>query len=199
MGEDAEKRQRIKLWMGAALVITALTIDLLEMLLEWLGIGLVMTFAFAPAGTFLFWLWFKLLDVPFIASPKKFFTLAATNLAEIIPALDALGGFFWTLGTLIIVIMVRLEDKGGVVGKLSGTAMGIMQKRYKSYKSTFDNPEELKRMKKNLAISKDELAEKARERNPQFNLDQYGRATKMTEERLNNKYAQDEKSSTTKK
>ncbi|MEK7062521.1 MAG: hypothetical protein AAB946_00635, partial [Patescibacteria group bacterium] len=91
------------------------------------------------------------------------------------------------------------EDKGGVIGTLSGTAMGIMQKRYKSYKSTFDNPEELKRMKKNLAISKEELVENAHRRNPQYNLDQYRRATKMTEERLNNKYAQDEKSSTTKK
>ena len=126
MEEGTEKKQRIPLWLGAVFVILAFTIDLIEMLLEWLGIGLVMTFAIAPAVTFLFWLLFKLQDVPFIASPKRFFTLAATSLAEIIPALDAVGGFFWTAGTIIIVIMVWLEDKGGIIGKAAGAAQGAV-------------------------------------------------------------------------
>jgi hypothetical protein len=127
MGENQEHRQRIKTWMAICLIVTALAIDLVEALLEWLGIGLVINLTTTPAVTLLFWLWFKMLDVPFIASPKKFFTLFVTSFGELIPALDALGGFLWTLGTIIIVIMVRAEDKGGIIGSLSGAAMGIIK------------------------------------------------------------------------
>lgn len=125
---DPEKKQRIKIWMGALLVVTALTIDLLEFLLEWLGIGLVLSPIISVGAAFLFWLWFKLLDVSFVGSPKKFATQAVTSLAEVIPGLDAIGGFIWTIGTLVMVIIVRAEDKGGIIGKAASVAEGGLKK-----------------------------------------------------------------------
>lgn len=179
-----EHQHRIKLWVGAALVLTAFSADLLEMLLEWLGVGLVINVVTTPAYAFLFWLWFKMLDVPFIASPKKFFTLAATCLAEIIPALDALGGFFWTLGTLIIVVMVRMEDKGGVVGAVSGTATGVMRVRHSANRELFNRPgnpqqiaRDLRKERPDLAIKREELVTGAMKRggqpDTQLNRDKY--------------------------
>lgn len=175
-----EKKERIKIWMAACLVIVAFSADAAEFVLEWLGLGLAINIVTTPAYTFLFWLWFKLLDVPFIASPKKFFTFAATCLAETIPALDAIGGFFWTIGTLIIVIMVRMEDKGGVLGELSGAAMGVMQKKYGSYKNVLSNPEKVAELRRGLgknvfSISKEDIVSEAQRRNPRFSAEQYGR------------------------
>lgn len=195
-----ENHQRIQLWMAGCIVAVAFTIDLVEMLLEWLGIGLVMTFAIAPAVTFLFWLWYKLLSVPFVASPKKFATLAITCLVEIIPGLDALviTSFGWTIGAIIMVVMVRLEDKGGIIGTLSGSAMGIMQKRYATYKGDFDRMGQLNQkqqnvLRRNMAISKNELVSEAGRRNFRFSQDQYTRATEVAADKLNNKYEKGDK------
>mgnify|MGYP003475948118 FL=1 len=106
-------------------MVTAFSIDLIEMLFEWLGIGLIINIITTPAVTLIFWIWFKLLSVEFVASPKRFLTLFVTSIGELVPGLDALGGFLWTLGTLAIIILVRVEDGdtklSGVV-KLVNTA-----------------------------------------------------------------------------
>lgn len=144
--------------MGAALVIVAFSIDCFEMLLEWLGIGIFgLSSLLSVCASVLFWIWFKMLNVPFIASPKKFFTMASTSLLEIIPGLDAVGGFLWTAGTIILVIMVRLEDRGGAVGKLSGTAMTMMKTRYNTYESV--KVKNIKRLSPNTLDLKDKYRE----------------------------------------
>lgn len=190
--DDREQRQRIVTWMAACLVVVALTADIAELVLEWLGIGLVINVVTTPAYTFLFWLWFMMLGVPFVASPKRFFTLAATCLAELVPALDAMGGFFWTAGIIILVVMVRLEDKGGIVGELSGATMGIMATRYKTFKGDFNNlsagrmdTKRARVFKSNMAISRGELASEAIKRNPKFSQNQYERGTSMVSQELN--------------
>jgi len=129
--EDPEKKQRIKIWMAGILVITAFSIDLLEFLLEWLGIGLVLSPIISIGAAFLFWLWFKLLDISFMTSPKKFATQSVTSLLEIIPGLDSIGGFVWTLGILAMVIIVRAEDRGGIIGKTASLAQGNLNKAAK--------------------------------------------------------------------
>lgn len=169
---EGEKRERIKIWMAACIVTLALFIDVIELVTTWLGIGIITSFVIVPPVTLIFWIWYKLLDIPFLGSPKKFATLAITCLVELIPALDAIPilSFGWTIGAIILIILVRLEDKGGVVGQLAGATTSIMSKRYQSYKSVFENPQELAKINKSFgknifAISKKELLGEVAKRN----------------------------------
>lgn len=200
MDQDSESRQRIKVWMGVAMIVVALTVDIVELVLEWLGIGMVTNVVTTPAFTFIFWLWFLMLGIPFMASPKRFFVFLAQCLAEIIPALDAVGGFFWTAGTIILVLMVRAEDKGGIIGEISGATMNLVQQRYRPYRKLgnkqFANKlSEIRETRRAtgfnpLAISKNEIANKAAGRNPEFSKDQYGRAVEATATSANQSVAQ---------
>jgi hypothetical protein len=125
---EPEKKLRISKIMGALLVIFAISIDLIEMLLEWLGIGILGISTLLSVGTaVIFWIWFKMLGVSFATSPKRFATMALTSVAEIIPGLDAIGGFLWTIGIILLVVMTRSEDKGGVLGKVANTATSAMK------------------------------------------------------------------------
>ena len=138
-----ERKERIKIWMGACIVIVAFFIDLIEMVTTWLGIGIVMGVVIAPCATLMFWIWYKILDVPFLASPKKFATLAITSFVEIIPALDAIPilSWGWTIGAIILVAMVRAEDKDGIIGTLAGTSMGMMGQRYEARPDLYKTPQ----------------------------------------------------------
>mgnify|MGYP001612238810 FL=1 len=124
-----EKKERIKLWMGAALIIFALCVDLAELFITWVGVvaigGIISTLVSAIAG-FLFWLWFLLLGAPALSNPKHFAVRAITFVGELIPFFDAipLASFLWTAGTIITVIMIRSEDKGGMMGKVVSLAEG---------------------------------------------------------------------------
>lgn len=119
-----EKRERIKIWMAACLIVVAVSIDLFEMLLTWLGIGVIITPVIVPCVTLIFWIWYKLLDIPFVSSPKNFANITTTSLFELIPGLDAIPfiSFGWTIGTIIMIITVRSEDKGGALGQISKIA-----------------------------------------------------------------------------
>lgn len=191
--------------MGACIVAVALFIDLFESVTTWLGIGIVMSLVIAPCATLMFWIWYKILGVPFLASPKKFATIAVTSLVEIIPALDAIPllSFGWTIGAIILVVMVRAEDKGGVIGNLSGAAMGLMQARYKTYKGQLDRMNQLKpkqvyALKQNMKISRGELigAAIAKDKSPKTTeegkAELYGRALDRTVNTLNLKNKADE-------
>lgn len=195
MEQDGESRQRIKIWMGAAMIAVALTVDIAELVLEWLGVGLITNIVTTPAFIFIFWLWFLMLGVPFIASPRRFAVFFVQCLGELIPGLDAIGGFFWTVGTIILVIMVRAEDKGGIIGEISGATMNLVQQRYRPYRKLsnkqFANKlseiRETRRATKinPLAISKKEIVDEATRRNPRFKKDQYGRALETTTNSVN--------------
>ena len=113
-----EPSHRISKIMGAMLIITAFCVDAFEMLLEWLGIGMLgLSTLLSICATVVFWIWLKILGVSFVASPKKFATMGITSFLEIIPGLDALFGFVWTVGIIALVLITRSEDKGGLLGQ----------------------------------------------------------------------------------
>lgn len=120
-----EKPERIKIWMVIILLTVAFFVDCLEILLEWVGVGLLGLSSLISVSTgFGFWVWFKLLGIEFIASPKKFATMLATYVLEIIPGLDAtiILSFGWTIGIIALVLITRAEDKGGLLGKAASVA-----------------------------------------------------------------------------
>lgn len=108
------REERISKIVGMAMIIVALCVDLFEMLLEWMGIG-IMGFStlISTCASLGFWIWFKMYGVSFGTSPRKFGTYLSTSVLEVIPGLDAIGGFIWTVGIAATVYMVRMEDKGG--------------------------------------------------------------------------------------
>lgn len=124
-----EKRERIKVWMGVALVVFALCVDVAELVITWVGLvaigGIISSLISLVAG-FIFWVWFLLLGVPAFSSPKQFAVRFITFVGEIIPFFDAipLASFLWTAGTIVAVLMVRSEDKGGTLGKAANLAEG---------------------------------------------------------------------------
>ncbi|MFA6269664.1 MAG: hypothetical protein WC657_00425 [Candidatus Paceibacterota bacterium] len=130
--EPAEKKMRIKGWMAVALITFAVMVDLSELVITWLGLvvvgGLISTVISAIAG-FIFWIWYMLLGVKALSSPKNFAVRIITFVGELIPFLDAIPflSFLWTIGTIITVLMIRAEDKGGVLGKAVGIAQTKLQ------------------------------------------------------------------------
>lgn len=118
--QQEERRERIKVWMGAALVITALCIDLFEALLDLVGIGLVMSPIISICADLLFLIWFWMLGLGFIRNPKNFAAMGIQAIIGLIPGLDILPEL--TLAILVIVLITRAEDKGGLLGKVAGIA-----------------------------------------------------------------------------
>ncbi|MEK7120914.1 MAG: hypothetical protein AAB840_02380 [Patescibacteria group bacterium] len=112
--EEKKARHRISNTTVVLLVGVALSVDLVEFVSEWLGIGLILSPLISIYAGLTFWFWLNLKGVNFIGSPKRFITGSVTFLAEIIPGLDAIGGFLWTVGMIILVIIVRAEDETGL-------------------------------------------------------------------------------------
>ncbi len=120
---EEEKKDHIKTWIGLSMIIFAFCVDLIEMFLEWLGIGVLGFSSLLSIYTSVtFYIWFKLHEVNFMGSPKKLGTSLVTSILEIVTGLDAIGGFIWTIGTILMVIIVKAEDKGGALGKVAGAA-----------------------------------------------------------------------------
>ncbi|OHA94131.1 MAG: hypothetical protein A3E02_02005 [Candidatus Zambryskibacteria bacterium RIFCSPHIGHO2_12_FULL_38_34] len=127
--QQEEKKERIKLWMGGALIIFALCVDLTELVITWLGfvaVGGILSSIVSVVAGFIFWIWFMLLGVPAFSNPKQFAVRAVTFVGEIIPLFDAIPflSFLWTIGTIAAVLMVRSEDKGGIIGKAANMTQG---------------------------------------------------------------------------
>lgn len=112
-----QKKERIKTWMAACMVIVALCVDGLQWLLFFIGPII------SIGAYFAFWIWFKILGVSFVGSPKKFGTMGVTALTETV------FGFLpvFTLGILAVVLMTMAEDKGGMLGKAAGLAQGKLK------------------------------------------------------------------------
>lgn len=123
-------RPRIKMWMANALVYSAFSFDLFEMLLTYLGIGIFINFVSTPTIAFLFWLWFKLLNVSYTVDLKKFGVAMASTILEAVPGADAhpLLSFGWTLGVVAIVVITMIEDrKLKTAGIIIGTATRLIR------------------------------------------------------------------------
>jgi hypothetical protein len=119
--QQEEKKERIKLWMGAALVITAGGIDLIQGLLNLVVVGnLFIGSIISVCADFIFLIWLWMLGVGFVKNPKIFATTTIQALVGLVPVLDTLPEL--TLGILIIVLLVKAEDKGGLLGKAAGMA-----------------------------------------------------------------------------
>ena len=117
-----EKKERIKTWMAACMIIVALCIDLAQAILTAVGIGLILGPIMSVVSYFTYWIWFLMLKVSFTKSPKKLATTGISALIEVF--LSFLPAF--TLGVATVIIMTKAEDKGGLIGKAVGMAQGKM-------------------------------------------------------------------------
>jgi hypothetical protein len=127
MGEDQEHKQRIKVWMAFAMVITALSFDGFNALLNLVVIGEILSSIISPVATFGFIIWFWLQGVTFIKSPKKLAAMGGQALIGLIPIINTLPEL--TLGVLVTIILTRSEDKGGLLSKATGMASPLTGKR----------------------------------------------------------------------
>jgi hypothetical protein len=102
-----EKKDRIKTWVAACMIIVALFVDTVQLLLTILLIGVVMGPIISAVAYLAFWIWFKILGVSFMGSPKKFGTMGATVVGELF--LSFLPVF--TAGITTVIVMTKAEDK----------------------------------------------------------------------------------------
>ncbi len=118
--QQPEKKERIKVWMAACMIIVALCIDLAQAILTALGIGLIIGPIISVAAYFTFWIWFLILGVSFTKSPKRLAAIGSGAVIEFF--LSFLPGF--TAGIAATAVMTMAEDKGGIIGKAAGLAQG---------------------------------------------------------------------------
>ncbi|MEK7642411.1 MAG: hypothetical protein AAB392_01310 [Patescibacteria group bacterium] len=113
---EPEKKQRIKLWVAWFLCIVALVVDIIELVLFYLGDGLLVGLIgeiVAIGASFVFWVWFLILGVSYSSNTKRFMSSIVTYVLELIPALDGIPfWFFWTMGMALIITLTRMEDRG---------------------------------------------------------------------------------------
>lgn len=120
--QQEEKRERIKKWMAACLVIVAGCVDAAQALLTAVAIGAVLSPVISAVAWFGFWVWFMILGVSFVSNPKKLLTMGTAGILEVVPVLGALPAF--TAGIAITVFITMAEDKGGIIGKATGVLQG---------------------------------------------------------------------------
>ncbi len=105
-----EKIDRIPKSTAALMVIMALFFDFLQMFLNFIFIGLILNpVLVTPMSALTFFIWYKMRGVGLSDSPKRFVAYVASFLLELIPILNSLPGL--TLSTLVMIIIVRAEDK----------------------------------------------------------------------------------------
>jgi len=120
--EQEQKRERIKKWMAACMIIVAGCVDAIQALLTALAIGAVLSPVISTVAWFGLWVWFMILGVSFVSNPKKLLTMGTAGILEVVPVLGALPAF--TAGIAITVFMTMAEDKGGIIGKAAGALQG---------------------------------------------------------------------------
>jgi len=120
--EQEQKRERIKKWMAACIIIIAGCVDAAQALLTAVAIGAVLSPVMSAVAWFVFWVWFMILGVSFVSNPKKLLAMGGAGILEIIPILGALPAF--TAGVSATVFITMAEDKGGIIGKAAGALQG---------------------------------------------------------------------------
>jgi hypothetical protein len=115
--QQEEKVERISKMMGFLFIVLAFCVDLFEMILEWLGIGLLgLSTLISICATMAFWIWFKKHSVHFTGKPKNLLRFGGTSFLEMIPGLDAIFGFVWTVGIFALVGSTMEEDgQSGII------------------------------------------------------------------------------------
>jgi len=108
--------------MLVAMGTTALSIDGFNALLNLVVIGEVLSSIISVAATLAFTIWFWMLGVSFVKSPKKLAAMGGQAIIGLIPVLNTLPEL--TVGVLATALMTMAEDKGGIIGKAAGVAQG---------------------------------------------------------------------------
>lgn len=122
---EPQRKMRIKNWMGWALIISAFCVDVIELIGGYLSFEII-AIVVGVLASFTFWVWFLILEVPYSSNTKLFAMTIITNLGENIPGLDAVPYYFlWTLGMIVIVGMVKMEDKGEKPSYFGGLIEGL--------------------------------------------------------------------------
>lgn len=127
---EQKRKPRISRVMGMLLVVSAVLVDLVELVMMDTGLDVfafgIFGFLLSMCATIAFWIWFQMLSIPYSSNTKRFGASIITSLAEMTPGLDALQIWFvWTLGMIVIVGMVRMEDKGEEPTILGGLSEGL--------------------------------------------------------------------------
>jgi hypothetical protein len=120
--ESEERKQRISTWMGATLIITALSIDAFQALLNILLIGEFVSPTISVCADVLFVTWFWMLGVSFTKDPRAFMSMAAQAIIGLIPILNTLPEL--TLGIIGVVVFTKMVDKSAIIGKAASAAQG---------------------------------------------------------------------------
>ena len=111
--QQEEKKERIKTWVAAAMIATALVIDIITLLP---AIGSVISIA----AYFGFFVWFKINGVTFTKNFKNIGVFGISAIIEFflsfLPSLTA--------GVTGLILMTRAEDRGGMLGKAASLAQG---------------------------------------------------------------------------
>ncbi len=151
-----EAEPRIKIWVVWMLVVSALLVDILEMAITWLGAGIIggfLSLLLSISATVAFGIIFAMLGVNNSGNTKKLGSEAAgygrklllqmgVVTVENIPGLDLVPilAWAWTIGMVLTIAMVRLEDRGekatllGAVGEISsfGSPVALINKNVRT-------------------------------------------------------------------
>jgi len=101
--------------MAVIMIATAVSIDLFNALLNFLVIGEIVSTVISIVATTLFTIWFWLLGISFVKSPKKLAAMAGQAIIGLIPIINTLPEL--TAGVAITILLTWGEDKGGIISK----------------------------------------------------------------------------------
>ena len=116
-------KRTISNWMGVALIVTAGCIDLFQALLNILIVGEFFSAIISVCADVLFIIWFWMLGVSFTKNPKNLAAMGTQALIGLVPILNTLPEL--TLGVLAVVLITKVEDKSGLLGKAASMANKI--------------------------------------------------------------------------
>ena len=108
---DGGGKQRIHVVIAFAMVATALLIDIVQILFEWLpAVGPIIGWFFAAFGFIVFGIWFMLVGVNYLDrnGAVKVMVSLASCVVELIPFVDMIPAL--TLGVLSLILITRAED-----------------------------------------------------------------------------------------
>lgn len=108
-----EEKKGLKITTVWFMIAVALFFDVLQGLLLPIGLGWFVPFISYPT----FWLWFKLHDIKFF-SMKRASTLGIGALIELIPGLDLLPAFTFTVAKIALAAKIQSVVPGADITKL---------------------------------------------------------------------------------
>ncbi len=89
------------------MIVVAVFFDVLQMILTWLVIGALFSWAVTIFGTLVFYLWFKQHGVNFVTS-RRLGTVLGIGIIELVPIVNALPG--WTIAVILNILYSRNEE-----------------------------------------------------------------------------------------